>query len=164
MTASAQIIDVKAIKPLLITVGVMAAIGVASYLIYKGIKNAQLRKDSKKEAGDSVNELNNLIVQGKKPTLNAAQTSAIANSLFSAMDGYGTNYDIIAKEFAKINNEVDLLSVAKSYGVRTLSSGNLNPEPNFTGTLQNSLKEELSDPQLSAINGMLARKGILNRL
>lgn len=155
---------VKAVNGLVITVGVIGVLAVSGYLVYKGIKNAKAKKDSKREAQESTNELNNLIVQGIKPTLNSAQTTAIANSLFSAMDGYGTNYNIILKEFAKINNEVDLLSVAKAYGVRTVSSGNLNPEPNFTGTLQNTLKEECTTTQITALNGMLSRKGIKNRL
>ncbi len=155
---------VTSIKGLVITIGVMSAIGVAGYLVYKGIKNAQAKKDSKKESQASSDQLNNLIVQGVKPTLNAAQNIAIANSLFAAMDGYGTDYNTIVKEFAKINNEVDLLSVSKAFGVRTISSGKLNPEPDFTGTLQACLKSECTDAQITALNNMLARKGIKNRL
>jgi hypothetical protein len=155
---------VKAVKGLVITVGVMAAIGIVSYMVYRKIQTQKKQKDSKDELKDSNNELNNIIVQGQKPTMKPSQISGCANSLFVAMDGYGTNWDIITKEFAKINNDADMLSVVKSFGVRTISSGNLNPEPNFTGTLQAALKDELSTERISALNGMLARKGIKNRL
>lgn len=167
MSATPSLLDkdaVLGINKILITVGVMAAIGITGYLVYKGIKNAKSKADSKREDNDTKNELNRLIVQGIKPTLNQTQISGIANALFGAMDGYGTNYDTVAREFAKINNDADMLSVAKAYGVREVSSGRLNPEPNFTGTLQAALKSELSSSEISAINGVLARKGIKNRL
>ncbi len=167
MGATPTLLDkdaVSGINKILITVGVMAAIGITGYLVYKGIKNAKAKADSKREDADNKNELNSLIVSGIKPTLTQAQISGIANALFGAMDGYGTDYNSIAHEFAKINNDADMLSVAQAYGVREVSSGNLNPEPNFTGTLQAALKSELSSSQVSAINGVLSRKGIKNRL
>jgi hypothetical protein len=155
---------IKAVKGLVITVGVMAAIGIASYLIYRKIKVETKKADSKDELKDSNSELNNVIVQGQKPTLSPSQISQTANSLFSAMDGYGTNWNIIVKEFAKINNYADLLSVIKSFGVRTIDSGRFNPTPNFVGTLAVCLKDELSSERITALNNMLARKGIKSRL
>ncbi len=163
----AGIIDSKtvgAVKGLVITVGVMAAIGIVSYLVYRKIQVQKKQQDSKDELKDSNAELNNVLVQGQKTTMNAAQISACANALFSAMDGYGSDWDILFKEFAKIKNDADMLSVIKSYGVRTVSSGNLNPEPNFTGTLQAAIKDEFRQEDITALNNMLARKGIKNRL
>ncbi len=155
---------VGAIRGLVVTVAVIGALGVAGFLIYRKIKLKKKEQSSKDELKDSNSELNNILVQGQKPTMNSSQISATANALFTAMDGYGTNWDVIVKEFAKIKNDADILSVAKSFGVRTISSGSLNPEPNFTGTLQNALKDELDSDRMNALNNMLARKGIKNRL
>lgn len=164
---AAALIDGKAvgaIKPLLITVGVMVGIGITGYLVYRAIKTSKLTKSSREEASASNSELNNLLVQGKKATLSNSQSIAVANALFTAMDGYGSDYGVIAREFAKINNDVDMLSVVKAFGVRTISSGRGNPSSNFTGTLQQALKDELDDSEVTALNNMLARKGIKNRL
>ena len=151
------------IKTLIITVAAIVGTGMAAYLIYKKVKNYQAEKASKKEVGDINDELNKEIQAGKKLTLTPSQVSGIANDLYTAMDGYGSNYDMIIKNIVKINNQLDLLAVIKSFGVRELSSGRLNPEPNFKGTLGQALAEELSAPQLTAINLTLAKKGIKNR-
>lgn len=144
-------------------IAVIGGVAITSYLIYKKIKNIQAEKNSKKEVGDVDDDLKKLQQSGKRLSLTGSEISSIANNLFTAMDGYGTNYDMILKNMVRINNQVDLLAVIKSYGVRELSSGKLNPEPNFKGTLGQAFAEELSSAQLAAVNGMLARKGITHR-
>jgi len=146
-----------------IAIAGVAGIGIASYLIYKKIKNAAALKDSTKEIADVNADLNASIKSGKKLTLSSSDVASIANNLKTAMDGYGTNYEMILKNIVKINNQSDLLAVIKSFGVRKISSGRLNPEPNFEGTLGQALVEELDDARLTAINNMLARKGITQR-
>jgi hypothetical protein len=141
----------------------IGVVGISGFLIYKKIKNMKAEKDSKKEVGDVDDDLKALQKSGKKLSLTGSEIASIANNLFTAMDGYGTNYDMILKNLVRVNNQVDLLAVIKSYGVRELSSGRLNPEPNFKGTLGQAFAEELSSTQLSAINLMLAKKGIAHR-
>lgn len=145
-----------------LAVGLLAGIAVLGTLGYQKIKKLKEQRDSKNEALDVGKDLS--VSQKNKPqTLTQAQVSSIANALFTAMNGYGTDYNVIVQQMAKINNQTDLLAIIKSYDVRTLSSGNWNPSPNVSGTLTQHLTDELSDAQLEAINNMLSRKGIKNR-
>lgn len=146
-----------------IGVAIIGGAALGAYMIYKKVKNMKAERDSKKEVGDIDEDLNKLKKAGKKLTLTASEISSIANNLFTAMDGYGTNYDMILKNLVRVNNQLDLLAVIKSYGVREISSGKLNPEPNFKGTLGQSFAEELSSTQLNGLNMMLAKKGITQR-
>lgn len=143
---------IKNIQSLLITAGVIAGIGIVGFLVWKGIKKHKDTKDGKKEVDEAKDELNKLVVAGKKPTLAPTQITGIANTLFNAMDGPGTDEDAIIHEFAKINNDADMLSIIKAYGVRDGL------------TLQTDLKDELNSEHITALNGMLARKGIKYRL
>jgi hypothetical protein len=141
----------------------LAGVSIGAYLIYKKIKNMAAEKDSKKEAGDIDDDLKKLTKAGKKLTLTPSQISGIANELFTAMNGYGTNYDAVLHAMVRVKNDVDLLAVVKSYGVRELSAGAWSPEPNFKGTLGQAFVEELSAKEKLALNNMLARKGIGHR-
>jgi hypothetical protein len=146
-----------------IAVSATAATFYTMYLIYTKIKAINAKAKSQKEVGDVTSDLNSEIQSGKKPTLTASQISGIANELFTAMDGYGTSYEGVLKAIVKVNNQTDLLSVIKSYGVREISSGKYNPEPNFTGTLGQALANELASDERQAVNLMLARKGISHK-
>ncbi len=154
----------KGIQKIAITVAIIGGAGAAAYFIYRAIKKRLDSRDSRKQISDTEDDLKTLIKNGQKLTLTASAQQAIANGLFQAMDGYGTDENAILREFAKINNDADLLAVIKTYGVKTLSSGNFNPVPNFTGTLTEALAQELSSEYVTAINGMLSRKGIKQRL
>lgn len=146
-----------------IGVAAVAAVGFSAYLIYKKIKNIQATKDARKEVGDIESDLDKLKKLGKKQSLTNSEITGIANNLKTAMDGYGTDFDAILKNLVKINNQVDLLAVIKAYGVKKLSTGKLNPTPDFEGTLGQAFTEELNSQQLSAVNSMLAKKGITQR-
>lgn len=147
----------------LIAVAVVGGIGISAYLIYKKIKDAAARRDSKKEVEDINADLNAEIKAGKKLTIKPSEISGIANNLKTAFDGYGTDYSSILKNLAKVNNQLDLLAVIKSYGVRKINSGRGNPASDFEGTLGQALAEELSSAELNAVNLMLAKKGIKQR-
>lgn len=146
-----------------IVIAAIGAAGLITYAVYKKIKNSRGQKGAKEEEKQVKSELNELISKGKTPTLTASQLSSVANNLHTAMDGYGTNYDMILKEVAKLNNDADVLGVTSSYGIREISTGRWNPEPNFKGTLGQTFVEELRSDQLTAIKNMLARKGIKYR-
>lgn len=149
--------------------GVIAVAGTAAavytgYLVYQGIQSYKAKRDSRAQVDAASDDLTGLIKNGTKPTLSASQLNLISNNLFTAMDGYGTNSDAILHEFAKINNEADLLALIKTYGTKTISSGSFNPEPNFIGSLTAALSNELSNTYILALNNMLSRKGIKNRI
>lgn len=127
-----------------IAVGIAVAAGFGLYFVYKALKKAQNQADSKAEANAIKDELNQLNkTADKKQTLTPAQAKAMSNVLFGAMDGYGTNVVAISKQLLQLKNQADWLAVSDAYGVKTLSSGKLNPEPDFVGTLNAALSNEL---------------------
>jgi hypothetical protein len=144
----------------IVVVGSFAAVGYTSYLIYKKVQAINASRDAKREVEKTTDELKKLNV---KPTLMPSQIDSVANQLFTAMNGYGTDYNSILKALVYINNNADMLSVIKAYGVRELSSGNFNPEPNLTGTLGQAFSIELGSDQRTAVNNLLARKGVTYR-
>ncbi len=89
-----------------------------------------------------------------------SQISASANKLFTGFDGYGTDFMAVITALTPVKNEADILAIVKSYGIREVSSGKLNPEPNLIGTLSQAMVSELSPEQLVAVNKFLTNRGI----
>jgi hypothetical protein len=86
---------------------------------------------------------------------------AMADSIYEAMDGYGTSFQIIINEFVKLNNNYDFDALYKAYGTRTVSSGAGNVfVSDYTGDLLGALKDELDANEISKINTLLTNKNI----
>jgi len=146
-----------------IAVGVLGAVGFIGYKIYKSIES----RTGGKPAGDRQEdrgwnkEFDNLNSNAStKATITQAQMLALATKLFTAMDGYGTDEDAIVNVFKQIKNNADFAGVNAAYGVREVSSGRFNPEPNYKGPLSGALTSELSQYWLDLINKHLASKNI----
>ena len=145
--------------------GTLAIAGAAAtvltvYAVYRGTKNFIASKNARQEITDVTNEIKTL---PKKATLTPSQLSGLANQLHTAFDGYGTSYSGVIKAMVYMNNDADVLSLIKEYGVREISSGKWNPTPNFKGTLGQTIADELADDERSAVNTTLANKGIKYR-
>lgn len=146
----------------IIAVGIVAGIAYVSYKVYKGIKASKEMKGAREEIG-SADDASKTLSTIQKPTLDSYNLSRIANQLFTAMDGYGHNTSAIYKGFADVKNDLDVVNLVKAYGIREISSGKLNPEPNFKGTLGQALTNELTNEELKQLNLLLSRKGIKYR-
>jgi hypothetical protein len=86
---------------------------------------------------------------------------AMADSIYEAMDGYGTSFQLIINEFAKLNNNFDFDALYRAYGTRTVSSGAGNVfVSDFTGDMLGALKYDLSANEISKINTLLSSKNI----
>jgi hypothetical protein len=79
------------------------------------------------------------------------------------MDGYGTDEEQIYGVFKNIKNDADFAMIQNAYGIREISSGAWNPEPNFKGTLSGALTNELSASEKDVLNNILAQKKITYR-
>ncbi len=143
-----------------IAIAVVGGVGIVIYSIYKKIQSQRDEKGNKQENIQAKNELDNLIKIGIKPTYSESQYSSYANTLWSAMNGYGTDEDIIMRVFANLKNDADFVSLSAAYGTRTISSGLGNPEPNYRGTLSCALASELSNSKIKDINKSMSKKGI----
>jgi hypothetical protein len=85
----------------------------------------------------------------------------MANSLFDAMNGYGTGEDTIEKELKKLKSKNDWDALVRAFGTRTLSSGTWNVfQSDFTGTLPECLNDELDSSELESVNQILSKIGV----
>lgn len=90
-----------------------------------------------------------------------AQMLPMANSIFDAMNGYGTGEDTIKKELQKLKSKNDWDALVRAFGTRTLSSGTWNVfQSDFTGTLPECLNDELDSSELESVNQILSKIGV----
>jgi hypothetical protein len=88
--------------------------------------------------------------------LTGNQVMKIANDIFEAMDGYGTNEENIIDSFKKIKTNNDMDNLVSAFGTRTVSSGTGNIfVSDFTGNLVECLRDELDEDDISEINTIL---------
>lgn len=146
-----------------IAIGILAGVGFLAYKLIKASKDLKQGKGSREEDRAVNNDLDKLITNGKGPSLSQSQIMGSANTLFTAMDGYASDESAIYSVFAKAKNDADVLAIIKAYGIREVSSGKLNPEPNIKGSLSMALTSELSRTEIGALNMLLAKKGIKHR-
>jgi hypothetical protein len=86
---------------------------------------------------------------------------AMADSIYEAMDGYGTSLQLIVNEFTKLNNNNDFDALYRAYGTRTVSSGAGNIfVSDYTGDMIGALKKDLSATEIAKINSLLSIKNI----
>lgn len=134
------------------------------YFAVRGINNIVKGKSSRDSSKATKSDLKNLNKnQDTAQTISDSQAEAYASSIFSALNGYGTDEDAIVSVFDKVKNEADVLAISNAFGVREVSSGSWNPEPNYKGDLSGALREDLSDYWVNKLNEVLADKGITFR-
>ena len=95
----------------------------------------------------SIEELENNI-NNNKLSYQLAEYSLMANSLFTAMDGMGTNEQVIYNVFNRLKNIDDLYQLITSFGVKS------------DQTLQQWLIADLSSSELEKVNQLLSSKNI----
>lgn len=147
-------------------IGVLIAGGSAFALfkLYQYFGKLKEQEGQKAEADTTAKALADLTKAGKGGSLTKVQVDQLANKLQTAFAGYGTDYNAILNVFVQIKNDFDILSLRQAYGVRKISSGRFNLASDFEGTLDQTLIEELSQKDISALNMVLAKKGIKNRI
>jgi hypothetical protein len=122
----------------------VAGIGAAAYLLF----NKKTGVLSKKESTVVINP-----VQQDYLTM--------ANNIQDAMDGYGTNEDVIFNELNKLKTKEDWNALVSAYGIREIGSGRLNIfQSDFSGGLIQSLKSELSSKDIIKANQILNKLGV----
>jgi len=158
-----------ATRGLITLVGVGVGIYVV-YKIYKSISATMSGEVTPQQAGaredrgwaseaDSLNQN-----PATRSTISKAQAQSYAQSIFTAMDGYGTDEDTILGIFKNIKNDADFAMISNAYGVREVSSGAYNPEPNYKGSMSGALTSELSQWYKDELNKILAGKKIKYRV
>jgi hypothetical protein len=99
---------------------------------------------------------------GIKATYTNSQYKSMADILYSAMDGYGTDDELVYKQFAKLKNDVDFVRLDDAFGVREATD-------NLFGLyepldLRGWVKDDLSESQIKTLNSKLKSQGITKRI
>ena len=144
----------------LIGVVVVGTVIFVGYKVYKNFGTTVAKQPLKEEERAVDLELDKLISSGQKPKLAKSQHLAIANKLFTAMDGWGSDDTQVKEAIQSIPTYPDLLAVISAYGIRKLSTGKWNPSPEKNQTLVQALNEECSSSELADLNKILASKKI----
>lgn len=140
-------------------------IGAGIFIAYKMIQSIMKSKPQREEVASASSELDKLNQSSiTRQSISKSQAESLASTLHTAMDGYGTDEDAIISIFYKLKNNADYLALQKAYGVREISSGKLNPEPNFKGTMASALRNELENGWVKKINDLLIKKKITYRV
>ena len=103
-----------------------------------------------------------LQAQGIKPSYSDSEYKSMANKLFDAMDGWGTNDDVVFAQFDRLNNDVDFIKLDKAFGVRTASDnmfGLIEPQD-----LRGWIRDDLSSESIATLNQRLKQSGISKRI
>jgi len=159
----AKLNDIPSWSKGVISIVIAGAGAFALFKLYKYLSTLKEQEGQKAELTTTEDQLKKLKEQGKSAGITRAQVDQIANKLQTAINGYGTHYNTIYSVLIQIKNEVDLLNVRKAYGIRKVNSGSFNFADDFSGTLDQTMVEELSQSDIQKINLMLAKKGISNR-
>lgn len=147
------------IKGVVILIGVVVVYKVAKNLIEKTKLDPTTRDSSQEQEGWNQSFIVDANVA--KPTLTNTQLKSFANTIFRAMDGYGTDEDAIVGVFKNIKNNADFSGLNTAWGKREISSGRFNPAPNLTNaTLAEAMTDELSRYWIDLINKDLSKKNI----
>ena len=148
-----------------VAVAVVGGIAYGVYAISKALKDKKENKDDEEEQKGWASEEEKIEKDPKrKSTLSSASLSSKANKIFAAMDGYGTDEEAIISVFRSLKTDGDFIGLQKAFGIRTIDSGYLNPTPNFKGTLNAAITDELSNYYKQRINKILTDKKIKYRV
>jgi hypothetical protein len=91
--------------------------------------------------------------------------SSMANDVYEAMNGYGTDNQKIRDTFSKLKTTADFDALSKAYNVKTVSSGRGNIFSNdYLGNMVGAIRDESSDSEIAALNLILSSKGILKTI
>ncbi|MCK9256321.1 MAG: hypothetical protein M0P36_11115 [Bacteroidales bacterium] len=85
----------------------------------------------------------------------------MAENLFEAMNGIGTDEDSIYTTLSKLKSQADWFKLIDVYGVREHSQSSYMGFWSFTGNLIESLNNELSSSEKARVSSILASIGVV---
>lgn len=143
----------------------ISLIAYVTYKIIKKINQAPVDRPNVSENQQTSNELQMLNQNpSTKQKITNSQAFSMANSIFQAMAGLGTDEDAIISQFYLLTNNADYLALQKAFGTRNIPSGSIVFVSDFKGTLAPALRNELSATDCSRINNILKAKKIKYRV
>lgn len=126
------------------------------------LKRADEIAKAKTKAIIEKSEIEILKDKGVKATYQPTTYKKFANNMYEAMDGVGTNTNVITAVFSYLNNDLDFIHLDAAFGVRGATDnlfGFIDPTD-----MRGWLKDDLSEELIAAINTTLKNKGISKRI
>ena len=125
------------------------------WFFYNRFKGALMGAASKIKAGGEIAQLENA---GIKPSYSDSTFEKMADDLFEAMDGIGTDTATVFSTFKKLKNDADFIKLNAAFGVRAGSD-------NLFGLMEDEdlagwIKDDLSSTEITKLNGQLKAQGI----
>jgi len=148
-----------------VTIGTLTIVTIAGITVYKKINAAASQKKSQAQS-DAVSNtaqsaLDALATKNVRPTLLKEQYDTYANNLQQCFAGWmRSGANCYLNVFSNMSNDADVYRLIQAYGVRTVSSGFLDPMPDFKGDLSGIIANQLSTGEIADLNSTLSGKGI----
>lgn len=99
-----------------------------------------------------------LIASGQSKSYSSHQYTQMANQLYAAMKGAGTDYNSVGSVFAKMKNDLDVIELDKKFGMR---EGTTWYGGSKMYSMQEWLRGDLSSSNMEKyVNGPMRKKGI----
>lgn len=132
-------------------------------VVYNWIKKQDflnLKKDGSDTVANAKDELAQLSESGTSPNYSSSQFAGWSDSLQEAMEGVGTDEEVILNVFKYMKNKADVLALIKAFGIRDYTDDKFiiwNVKP---FNLNQWLANELSVSNLADLNSLLKKEGI----
>ena len=134
---------------------------VGAYIVYRIAKSVIKGKGASQEVQEANTELDRLNTNpATAQKITEYQAQQMANSIFYAVNGYGTDEEQIYSVFRRMSNNADFIAVSKAFGIRTISTGRFNPDPDYKATMTQALQHDLSTSEKKKVNEILVKKNI----
>jgi hypothetical protein len=94
--------------------------------------------------------------------LSGLNYSSLANKLFEAFNGYGTNEKVVKDVFKMLKTDADYAALKDAYGIRKIT--NIYFLSFFEGDLPATIKEEMDAIEIADLNNILAFNNLTVRV
>ena len=129
------------------TIGIFIVIVIVLIVVFWGkLKNLFNQLVNKTALNSTLDEYTE--ETGEHPTLSGATFNMLAQKLYTAMKGVGTDEDTIYSVFGQMNNTADVLKLVAVFGTRDGE------------TLDQWIRGDLNTWEINKINRLFASKGI----
>lgn len=135
---------------------------ILAYFIYKFLSKALEGKPANQNLIDSASsELNVLQQTGETPTYTQVQYNGFSDSLYKAMEGWGTDPEAIGNVFKYMMNKADVLKLIKTFGIKDYQDDGIWGMNTKQMNLNEWLTTELSADDIDEfVNAKLKSKSI----
>lgn len=143
---------------MLLTTTVVVVGGI--YVIAKAAKKRKTEQEALADQKVALDDAKELEDSGMVASYSESDYKMLAEQIFTAMNGYGTDVAAIYRVMYQMKNDLDLKYLTIAFGVREIDSGRWNPVPNYSGGLAGAMVDELSPMEIAAVDKLLKDNGV----